>query len=58
MCRQIAYVPSRKVRAKLFNNLIQFLGALAKMRKPTISFAMFVCPSVSLFIRMEQLGSL
>jgi hypothetical protein len=29
-----------------------FLGAFAKLRKATISFVMFVCPSM----RMEQLG--
>jgi len=45
------------MRAKLFNNSIQFLGALATLRKPTISFAMSVCPSVSLFIQMEELSS-
>jgi hypothetical protein len=30
-----------------------FLGAFAKLRKATISFAMSVCP----FVRMEQIGS-
>jgi len=31
---------------------IELLGALAKLRKATITFVMSVCPSV----RMEQLG--
>jgi len=34
-----------------------FLGALAKLLKTTISFAMSVCLSVLLFVLMEQLGS-
>jgi uncharacterized membrane protein len=32
---------------------VEFLGALAKLRKATISFVMSVCPSVS----MEEHGS-
>jgi hypothetical protein len=34
-------------------SLTPFFGAFAKLRKATISFVMFACPSV----RMEQLGS-
>jgi hypothetical protein len=34
-----------------------FLGAFAKLLKATISFIMFVRPSVSLSVRTEQLGS-
>jgi hypothetical protein len=33
-----------------------FLGALGKLRKGTICFVMFVCPSVRPSVRMEQLG--
>jgi hypothetical protein len=33
------------------------LGAFAKLRKSTISFAMSICPSIRLCFRMEQLGS-
>ena len=36
---------------------ILILGAFAKLRKATISFVMFVCPSVCQSIRIEQLGS-
>jgi hypothetical protein len=39
--------------ALLVNVLPLFLGALAKLRKATISFVM----SVRLSVRMEQLGS-
>jgi hypothetical protein len=35
-----------------------FLNAFAKLRKATISFVMSVCPSLYLFVRMEQLSSL
>jgi len=34
-----------------------FLGAFAKLRKPAISFVMSFRPSVSVSVRMEQLGS-
>jgi hypothetical protein len=36
---------------------VTFLGAFAEVRKENISFAMSVCLSVSLSLRMEQLGS-
>jgi hypothetical protein len=36
---------------------LSFLVAFAKLRKSAISFVMFVCPSVLLSVRMEQLGS-
>jgi hypothetical protein len=35
---------------------IELLGALAKLRKATLSFVMSVCPSVRPSVRMEQLG--
>jgi hypothetical protein len=35
----------------------QCLNALAKLRKPTISFVMYIRVSVRLSVRMEQLGS-
>jgi hypothetical protein len=35
----------------------QFSGAFAKLPKATISFAMFLCHSVYLSVRMEQIGS-
>jgi hypothetical protein len=34
-----------------------FLGVFSKLRKATISFVIFVRPSVCLSVRMEQLGS-
>jgi hypothetical protein len=34
-----------------------FLCAFAKLRKATISFVMYVCPSVLHYVRMEQLSS-
>jgi len=34
-----------------------FLGALAKLRKATVSFVISVCPSVRTSDCMEQLGS-
>jgi len=33
------------------------LCAFEKLRKATIGFVMSVCPSVSPYVRMEQLGS-
>jgi len=40
---------SQKGRGQSFT----FLGAFAKLRKATVNFGMYVCPSV----RMEELGS-
>ena len=37
----------------IVSHMLLFVGAFAKLRKATVSFVMFVRPSV----RMEQLGS-
>jgi hypothetical protein len=42
----------KNARSKKQNNYVVFLGAIAKLRKVTISFAMSVRP----FVRMEHFG--
>jgi len=37
---------------------VRFLGAFAKLRKATISFVTFVCPSVSPSVHTEQIDPL
>jgi hypothetical protein len=50
------WIPLRDWFSK-FACLLFILGAFAKLREASISFAMSVCLSVCLSVRMEQLGS-